>query len=472
MREVRIGDRAIDSGPTVFTMRWVFEELFARAGAVLDERLDTERVEILARHAWGPGPPLDLHADRERSADAIAAFAGPEEGRRYLRFCARARGIYQTLERPFIRAQRPNPFSLSRDVAAERLSGLGRIQPFGTLWQALSRELRDPRLRQLFARYATYCGSSPYLAPATLMLVAHVEQEGVWLIRGGMHRLAQALQRLCAERGVRFRFGTAAREILVTGAGVTGVQLDSGEQLPCRAVICNADAAGLAAGHLGQGASRAVSPVPAAARSLSALTWSMTASTRGFPLLRHSVFFSGDYPREFEDIFRRRQLPGEPTVYVCAQDRGAESAPAPVAPERLFLLVNAPARGDTAPFAPEEIARCQSRTFALLERCGLHVDHRPEATVVTSPRELEQLFPGTGGALYGQASHGWRASFTRPAAWTRIPGLYLAGGSTHPGPGVPMAAMSGRLAAECLISYLGSTARSSRAAMPGGTPTP
>jgi 1-hydroxycarotenoid 3,4-desaturase len=470
MREVRVGDAPIDSGPTVFTMRWIFEELFAEAGAAFSEHVQAEPAGTLARHAWGPGAPLDLHADRERSAEAIAAFASPAEGRRYLDFCREAQGIFETLDRPFIRAQRPNPVSLTGAVAREGLGGLGRIRPFGTLWRALAGHLQDPRLRQLFGRYATYCGSSPFLAPATLMLVAHVEQEGVWIIRGGMHRLAEALQRVCESQGVVFRFRAPARRITLDRRGVTGVELETGEHLPSDAVICNADAAALAAGKLGAEARHAVDAVPEPARSLSALTWSMRARTSGFPLLHHSVFFSSDYPREFDEIFRQGRLPHEPTVYICAQDRDARHTPE--GPERLFLLVNAPARGDTRPLAPEEIEQCQTNTFALLERCGLQVDHRPEATVVTGPTELEQLFPGTGGALYGQASHGWRASFTRPAARSRVPGLYLAGGSTHPGPGVPMAAMSGRLAARRLLSDLRSTARSRRVAMPGGTRTP
>ncbi len=101
----------------------------------------------------------------------------------------------------------------------------------------------------------------------------------------------------------------------------------------------------------------------------------------------------------------------------------------------------------------------RDRTFGLLERCGLRVQRRPEQTVVTTPAGFDQLFPATGGALYGQTSHGWRASFARPGARTKVPGLYLAGGSAHPGPGVPMAALSGRHAAVSLLADLASTSR-------------
>jgi 1-hydroxycarotenoid 3,4-desaturase len=183
------------------------------------------------------------------------------------------------------------------------------------------------------------------------------------------------------------------------------------------------------------------------------------------------VFFGDAYAGEFEDIFVRRRLPENPTVYVCAQDRydGASAAPTPA--ERLLCLVNAPAIGDSHEFEPAEIEQCEQRTFERLRRCGLEVEGRPEATRVTTPSDFNRLFPATGGALYGPASHGWLSSFTRPGSRSRIPGLYLAGGSTHPGPGVPMAAISGRLAAASLCADFASTAMSRRGATPGGTST-
>jgi 1-hydroxycarotenoid 3,4-desaturase len=186
------------------------------------------------------------------------------------------------------------------------------------------------------------------------------------------------------------------------------------------------------------------------------------SETSGFPLSRHNVFFSRDYAKEFRTL--TSGYPHEPTVYVCAQDREGHGG----GPERLLLLVNSPANGDHAPQGHWQVERAMN---AKLAQCGLAVDFKPEHTIITDPARFEGLFPATGGALYGRASHGWMASFQRPAARTAVEGLYLAGGSVHPGPGVPMAMLSGRLAAESLLASRASMLRSRKAATVGGIST-
>ncbi len=468
LRELVVDGVRIDAGPTVFTMRRVFEELFAAAGQSLDAHLTLRPAATLARHGWPDGSRLDLFADTAHSAAAIGDFAGAAEARGFLAFCARARAIYATLEDSFIRSQRPTPLSLARQAGLRGLGDLWRVAPFDTMWRALGQHFHDPRLHQLFGRYATYCGSSPFLAPATLMLVAHVEQDGVWYVEGGMHRLARALADVAAAQGVAFRHGANVERIIAGPRGAAGVRLAGGEEIAATAVVVNADPAALAGGMFGADAAGAAPR--GGERSLSAITWALHARTAGFPLLRHNVFFSTDYAAEFAALFRDGRVPREPTIYVCAQDRGDDDAPRDRR-ERLLCLVNAPATADTSPLAASEIDACTERSFAMLTRCGLLVERDAAATAITTPRDFAALFPATGGALYGPAVHGAMASFRRPQARSAVPGLYLAGGATHPGAGVPMAALSGRLAAAALIADRRgrvSTGRSAMTAMPGG----
>ena len=456
----------VDAGPTVFTMRDIFSDIFAACGASLDDHVTMRPATTLARHAWGDAR-LDLFADPTASEAAIGDFAGAEEARGYRAFRAEAERLFDALDKPFLRDTKPDPLTLGWRMGTRGLPDYLNLRAYTSMWSALGRYFRDPRLQQLFGRYATYCGSSPFETPATLMLIAHVEASGVWLIDGGMHRLALALETLGQRRGVRFRYAAPVREILVERGRATGVMLASSERIGADTVVCNADPAAIGAGRFGAAAQRAVSAVPKRRRSLSAMVWTGHAQAAGFPLAHHNVFFSEDYPAEFDALAAGR-LADRPSVYICAQDRGVDAS-TPLDRERVQIIVNAPPAGDGPALTRMEIDTCTQRMLDSVSRAGLSLD--PADLALTSPADFEILCPSTGGALYGPASHGWAASFRRQGSRTRIPGLYCAGGSTHPGAGVPMAALSGRLAVACLLRDRASMSRSRPTAMPGGIST-
>jgi 1-hydroxycarotenoid 3,4-desaturase len=467
LREVGVGGRRLDAGPTVLTLRAIFDDLLAAGGQSLDDEL--QRATTLARHYWPDGSTLDLHADAAQTRDAIAAFAGLAEARRLDEFMARARRCARLMEAALMREADPSALGLTLAALRGRPSDLLQLSPFVSLWRTLERSFHDRRLRQLFGRYATYCGSSPWRAPATLGVIAQVEADGVWLLRGGLHGLARALERAALALGVRFQYSCRARSLDLERGRLCGLTLESGEHRRARWIIFNGDAAALGAGHLGEAMRRAVPPAELARRSLSAMTWNLVAATRGVPLSHHTVFFSDDYAREFEELFTAGSIPAEPTVYVCAQDRDATGDLAEPGNEGLLCIVNAPPVGDSRRFPANEVEACETRMRRQLQRCGLTLDYFPEHRVASTPADFERLYPGTGGALYGPATHGWRAAFRRPRSRTRLAGLYLAGGSTHPGAGLPMAALSGMHAAASLMEDLGSRSRSSTTATRGGT---
>ncbi len=469
LRTVPVQGRAIDAGPTVLTLRKVFDQLWADAGQPLQRSLDLHASPILARHAWADGARLDLHAAPERSRAEIAQVFGEAEAQGFDRFRAATADIYDEVEADFIFSQRPTMMEIARRYGLSGLARLSRIDAHRSLWKATGSYFRDPRLQQLFGRYATYTGASPYQAPATLNLVAHVEQQGVWTVGGGMSRLAQALAELASELGVELRTGCTVEEVLVEGGRAVGLRLADGQELRGEAIVVNADANALASGRLGEAARGAVEAIPPGKRSLSALTLALLARPQGLPLVHHNVCFGPDYADEFRRIFQQGRLPRDPTVYLCAQDRTA-SAEEPAEAERMLLIINAPANGDKRPLPEPEVSECVQSALQVMQRCGLSLELQG-SPVLTRPQDWEILYPATGGALYGAAPHGMMSSFERSGARTRLPGLYLCGGSAHPGAGVPMATLSGRFAAQALAQDLRWTQPFRGTAMPGGTST-
>jgi 1-hydroxycarotenoid 3,4-desaturase len=472
LRQVAVGGRSFDAGPTVLTMKWVFNDLMQASGRRLEDEVTLTRAGVLARHYWEGGASLDLHGDVHESRRAIGDFAGAREADGFRRFAEDGARIYEVLKDSFIAASRPNPYSLSRRIGLSRPGDLLAIKPFSTLWTALSGHFSDPRLRQLFGRYATYCGSSPFAAPATLMLVAHVEQEGVWMVEGGLHGLAAKLAEIAQSLGVTFLYGDPVQSITVDGlrGRVTGVETQGGRRIEARQVLYNGDVAALP-GLLGKPLKSRVTPP----RSLSALIRCSLAIPDGVPLAHHTVFFSDDYEREFSAIFREGRPPDDPTIYLCAQDRADDgrlhSGLSAGQAERIYTLMNLPANGDRHRYDESEIRTCLQAMEQRLARNGLELEQSQDPPHLTTPEDFARLYPGSGGGLYGMPSHGWMASFQRPGSLGPVPGLYLAGGSVHPGPGVPMAALSGMLAAAQIRADMVSTGPSRRVAISGGMPT-
>ncbi len=460
MRTVPSAGGPIDAGPTVLTLRRVFDDLFAATGERLEDHLTLIPQRILARHWWPDGSRLDLHADRDENAATIAAFAGSKAEEEFIRFDRLSARIYDAFDAPMMQAARP-------DLPGILLNTLRNPAIWPTLLRqrsfAAQMELSftDPRLRQLFGRYATYVGGVPDLSPAVLSLIWQAEARGVWAIKGGMGKLAHALAGLAGRAGVTLRYGTTAREVLWRSGRVTGLVLEGMGEIACDAVVFNGDPAALRAGLLGDGPGQALRPAQVDPRSLSACVWSFAATPSAIDLAHHNVFFCSNPSDEFGPLAKGR-MPDDATLYVCAQDR---CHAAPPGSERFEIIMNAPPNTD---LSSQEMAACHARTFTRLARFGLTFDPMPGIESLMTPHGFASLFPGSQGAIYGRSPHGTLASFRRPLARTRLPGLYLAGGGAHPGAGVPMAALSGKHAAEAILSDLTSVSRSRPMAMPGG----
>lgn len=442
----------VSSGPTVMTMIPVFEELFQLAGAKLSERLKLTRAETLARHFWADGSMFDLPANWEEAVEAVRAFAGDQEADGFVRYHRYTETIYESVKDIFIYAPKPTPLEMIRRLGVSMLPRLIRADIHRVMWSSLQRYFKDDRLKQLFGRYATYAGNNPFMTPATFNLIASVEQRGVWRVEGGISALAEAMRELIVQLGGEVIVGAEVSEIQMSSGQVSGVRLTDGRAFSSEIVIFNGDTQAITGGHLGDSVKNAVPAYHPNERSLSALTCCAVINATEAPLLHHNVWFSDDYHREFKELEEGR-LPSDPTIYLCAQDRADDadvSSAHSLRHERIFSLINAPAKADVSPLSSEEITQCQTTVTQRLKTYGLSLS--PSASAWMSPQEWSHRCPHSGGAIYGMASRRWNSTLKRAGAKSRVRGLYLAGGSTHPGAGVPMAAISGKIAANQVIN--------------------
>jgi phytoene desaturase len=432
LRELRRDGFSWGTGPSILTMPHVLRELFADAGERIEDHLTLVRLDSCCRYFWTDGTVIDEDA---------AFWRRPEVAR----FLDYARGIYQLsgdayLNRPpseFWRAFSPRNLG--------KLRHLGKVATTRTLACEVERRISDPHLRQIFLRFATYNGSSPYRTPATFNIIPFVEAEfGGWYVRGGLPEISRALAQLAEKLGVIFRCNTTA--VAWRDGEATA---HDGHTTRADVLVCNGDALTVRTSFL-----------PAPLRTQKRLL-APPLSTSGFILFlgvrrrdprleHHNIFFSDDYPREFAEIHEQRVTPTEPTIYISISARHDPDR-APPDHDNYFVLVNVPARDPAQPWSEGETRDCRDRVITRLERFGLDLTNRIAAEESFTPTDFAQRDLAYHGALYGWASHSVRASLLRPPL--RDPdrrNVYYTGGTTHPGGGIPLVLLSGKMVADLI----------------------
>jgi phytoene desaturase len=341
-------------------------------------------------------------------------------------------------QRTFLAGPMDSPIGLARRLRSP--ADLAAIDAFRTLARAAAADGADPRFVQWAGRYATYSGSSPYLAPATLACIPHLESAyGAWYPKGGLGRLRDALVAAASAVGVELVTSIEVERVVAAGGRVTGVCLAGGERVPASLVVANVDAQHLYRDLLPD--DRALRRVRRARPSTSAFVVLAGVEGRTPGIEHHNVWFSPDDRAEFDDLFTDGRLPAASTIYGCISSV-TDPGQAPPGAENWFLLVNAPAgwRGDAAATEADLLAQLASR--------GPDLRTRLRFTDVLTPADFETRYRAPGGAIYGTSSNGRRAAFLRPANRGPRHGLYLVGGSSHPGGGLPLVAISARIVAE------------------------
>ena len=442
-----------DTGPSLLTLPAVYRDLFLKTGTSLEDNVDLQAVEPGTAYTWADGSHVTLPGvNPAAAATALGDALGGSARDDWLALIARAAYIWRVTRKPFLES----PLTGPRDLVALARSprDVRTVAPTTSLRRLGRRYLHDPRLVMLLDRYATYSGSDPRKAPAALATIPYVEQTfGSWHIGGGVHRLAQALEVRCAERKVDIRLNSDVIRVTLAEGRASGVDLATGEHIAAELVVSDADASHLYSNLLADNdnATKAKGQLAKATPSFSGFVMLLAVNGRTPGIRHHNVWFPADYDAEFDAVFRGRPV-DDPTIYACVPNdplmRPDDDH------EAWFVLINAPRHGtgrrefdwSDAPFAN----RYADKILATLAARGVDVRDRVLWRELITPADLEARTRAPGGSIYGTSSNGMRAAFLRPSNASPVPGLYLVGGSAHPGGGLPLVGLSAEIVAEMI----------------------
>jgi phytoene desaturase len=436
-----------DTGPSLITMPWVFEELFAAAGASLAEHLTLAPVAPLADYVFADNTRFTYTTQLPDWLSTLRQLE-PRDGEGFMRFMRLGARLFNLSQETFLRRPPTSPPDL-RALKAMRYLPLRHA--WGNYHSTVAAHFRSPHLRQLYDRYPTYVGSSPYRSPATLAVIPYIEYAfGGWHVAGGLYRLVESLVRVARGLGVELHTNARVQSIEHSGRRVRGLRLADGTRLEADVIVMNGDASTTRA--LLDGGNGGSPPQAAAARSLSGFVLLLGLRRKLDSLAHHTIYFSSDYRAEFTQLFDERRFPDDPTVYVSAPSRNDPHL-APAHGETLFVMANAFA--DEHCWGDRQIETARERVFERLSKGGFP-DIASDIVVsdVWTPARIARDYHMPGGAIYGTHSHGWQSAFLRPPnKRPRIGGLYHVGGSSHPGGGTPTVLISARITAELIERY-------------------
>jgi len=452
LHEKKLGAYRFDAGPSLLTMPFVIDELFEFLGFARRDFLEFVPIEPICRYFYPDGATLEASADVEKMKREIAKLS-PRDATAYEKFLDYSKRIYNLTADIFLFSPIHEFAEILKWRSVPTLFKLPQIDPLRTVHQGVSKFFKDARLVQLFDRYATYNGSDPYRAPATLNVIPYVEYVlGSYYIRGGMYRLAEALLDVAGKLGVKIHTSRCVEKILHDGRRVTGLLVD-GDKIAADHILCGQDVV-VAYNQLIGGFTKRRARLNRLEPSCSGLVFLWGVGKKHPKLAHHNIFFSGDYKKEFAQIFEEKRPPDDPTVYVAITSK-SDPDHAPENGENWFVLLNMPYLTGTMNWR-DETARVREIVLTKLRQKGFDIANRIEAEFVLSPKDFEQNYLSNRGSIYGISSNSRSTAFKRPANRSReLKGLYFAGGSTHPGGGIPLVLLSGKIAAELIAREVG-----------------
>ena len=429
-----------DTGPSLLTMPGILNQLFEYCGKSMSEYLSLIPLNPVCRYHYSDGVRMDASEHRERMLAEVGRIA-PEDVKAYEAFLEYSNRIYDLTTDVFLF----HPLRSYRDLFQLPVTDVFKIDAFSTVSKRVDTYFKSEYMRMFFKRFATYNGSSPYLAPATINVIPHVEMnQGGYYVKGGLYQIALALEKLALQLGVKIKTDTMVRRIEMHDDMAEGVTTEDG-YYTADLIVANTDAhetyLNLLPHYVTPGAKRR--QIDRTEPSCSGFVLMLGCNRKWTDILaHHSIFFSKDYKAEFDDIFTRKKLPDEPTIYV-ANTSHSDPEHAPDGGSNLFILVNAPYLHESQNWDELE-SRYTDLIIDSLEKRGL-TGLRDSILVkeTITPRDFYHQYRSNRGSIYGTSSNSRFAAFMRPRNRSPyVDNVWLVGGSTHPGGGIPLAALS------------------------------
>lgn len=451
-RSMELNGFRFDTGPSLITMPFVIYELFESVGENPADWLTFNKLNNLCKYFYPDGTVLNAYSDKEKFAAEIETNTTEKKEAlyKYLEYC---KTIYELTADIFLFKDLYSLKTYSNLKALKTLFKLPKIDSFRTMNEANRSFFKDEKLIQLFNRYATYNGSDPYKCPATLNIISHVEYSiGGYYAAGGMFSLTEAIYRLALKKGVKFCFNSPVEKIITHGKSVKGI-LTGGEEIYSDAVISNADVYSTYGKLLNDNTSSAAKKYNKLEPSSSALVFYLGVNLKSQKLDTHNILFSADYKREFEELFNKKTYPNDPTIYIYISSKFS-AADAPPGKENWFVMINAPNSKMTNAKARMSKERIKDIILAKIKALtGYDIEDKIDSESVMTPEDIEDQTGSYKGSIYGISSNSRNAAFLRqPNISKQYKGLYFTGGSAHPGGGIPLVILSGKIAADKITS--------------------
>ena len=447
LTEIKQDGFRFDAGPSLLTMPQYIDELFRLAGKEPSQFFNYQKLDIICKYFYEDNSLITAYADEKKFINEVDQLTG--EGEALQQYIKKSGRIYELTDHVFLQRSLDQLKSFLNWKAIKSLLKFGEIDSLRTMHEANSQFFVDKRLQQYADRYATYNGSDPYQAPATLNVIPHLEQHfGAYFPERGMYQITNCLVELAESLGVKFHYRSNVHEIILKGKKANGIRVN-GEAIDADIVVSNMDVWFTYHKLLSQYPQYQPQKVLEQERSSSALIFYWGIKKQFPELDLHNIFFSDDYKAEFDHIWQKQTIYHDPTVYTNITSK-LKPDDAPSGCENWFVMINVLFNKDQD--WEQLIADARVNILKKLSRIlKVDVAELIISESILDPRSIESRTSSYQGSIYGTSSNNRYAAFLRHAnRSSKIKNLYFCGGSVHPGGGIPLCLLSAKIVSELI----------------------